>query len=112
PSSTHCSPVRDYATNDIHPRSLHDALPISLQNDELDVSPLNNVDEVLLVRDTPGLEVRRAPGNRWRHITFNGAPGSILADQGVRSEEHTSELQSRENLVCRPLLEKKKKPPL
>src|SRR5215475_14830122 len=27
----------------------------------------------------------------------------------ARSEEHTSELQSRENLVCRPLLEKKKK---
>src|SRR5690606_41191086 len=31
------------------------------------------------------------------------------AYQGVRSEEHTSELQSRENLVCRLLLEKKKK---
>src|SRR6266511_3101886 len=29
---------------------------------------------------------------------------------GRRSEEHTSELQSRENLVCRLLLEKKKKP--
>src|SRR6266511_5219369 len=29
--------------------------------------------------------------------------------QGSRSEEHTSELQSRENLVCRLLLEKKKK---
>src|SRR5436309_7814703 len=29
----------------------------------------------------------------------------------VRSEEHTSELQSRENLVCRLLLEKKKSPP-
>src|SRR5690606_40830950 len=28
-----------------------------------------------------------------------------------RSEEHTSELQSRENLVCRPLLEKKNRPP-
>src|SRR5690606_39631061 len=28
----------------------------------------------------------------------------------VRSEEHTSELQSRENLVCRPLLEKKTTP--
>src|SRR5436309_11705332 len=28
----------------------------------------------------------------------------------LRSEEHTSELQSRENLVCRLLLEKKKKP--
>src|SRR5690606_39928602 len=31
------------------------------------------------------------------------------AREGVRSEEHTSELQSRENLVCRLLLEKKKK---
>src|SRR5690606_40702044 len=30
------------------------------------------------------------------------------ADQHLRSEEHTSELQSRENLVCRLLLEKKK----
>src|SRR5690606_40211436 len=35
-----------------------------------------------------------------------------LHDRGAaRSEEHTSELQSRENLVCRPLLEKKKRPP-
>src|SRR5690606_40867056 len=34
-------------------------------------------------------------------------PTSILID--ARSEEHTSELQSRENLVCRLLLEKKKK---
>src|SRR5690606_39327003 len=32
----------------------------------------------------------------------------VSADQ-VRSEEHTSELQSRENLVCRLLLEKKKR---
>src|SRR2546427_6311352 len=31
-----------------------------------------------------------------------------LADSGVRSEEHTSELQSQSNLVCRLLLEKKK----
>src|SRR5690606_40034894 len=28
---------------------------------------------------------------------------TLLAHRGVRSEEHTSELQSRENLVCRPL---------
>src|SRR5690606_40433481 len=34
-------------------------------------------------------------------------PGSLI--DAVRSEEHTSELQSRENLVCRLLLEKKKK---
>src|SRR5436309_10292093 len=33
----------------------------------------------------------------------------IVLDQDDRSEEHTSELQSRENLVCRLLLEKKKK---
>src|SRR2546421_4922832 len=32
-----------------------------------------------------------------------------VADVGVRSEEHTSELQSRSDLVCRLLLEKKKK---
>src|SRR5690606_41942038 len=39
------------------------------------------------------------------------ASGPVLraaAAAGVRSEEHTSELQSRENLVCRLLLEKKK----
>src|SRR5690606_40464291 len=35
--------------------------------------------------------------------------GQALLDARVRSEEHTSELQSRENLVCRLLLEKKKK---
>src|SRR5690606_41123711 len=35
------------------------------------------------------------------------ARGLVVAD-GFRSEEHTSELQSRENLVCRLLLEKKK----
>src|SRR5207302_3329617 len=35
--------------------------------------------------------------------------GDIVEVAGLRSEEHTSELQSRENLVCRLLLEKKKK---
>src|SRR5207302_8801795 len=36
-------------------------------------------------------------------------PGGVHAIGVNRSEEHTSELQSRENLVCRLLLEKKKK---
>src|SRR5690606_40753473 len=36
-------------------------------------------------------------------------PGAQLIKKTLRSEEHTSELQSRENLVCRLLLEKKKK---
>src|SRR5690606_39643968 len=38
-----------------------------------------------------------------------GAPHDAPGFGQVRSEEHTSELQSRENLVCRLLLEKKKK---
>src|SRR2546426_9000334 len=37
-----------------------------------------------------------------------GAIATILSDSGMRSEEHTSELQSPCNLVCRLLLEKKK----
>src|SRR3712207_6854394 len=39
------------------------------------------------------------------HIDSLGLPSSL----GLRSEEHTSELQSRQYLVCRLLLEKKKK---
>src|SRR3989454_7555136 len=39
---------------------------------------------------------------------FHGAPGNVLESR-LRSEEHTSELQSPCNLVCRLLLEKKKK---
>src|SRR2546427_1958045 len=34
---------------------------------------------------------------------------AVVDDVGIRSEEHTSELQSQSNLVCRLLLEKKKK---
>src|SRR2546427_9413851 len=36
-------------------------------------------------------------------------PGAAMSTVGPRSEEHTSELQSQSNLVCRLLLEKKKK---
>src|SRR5947209_16982068 len=39
----------------------------------------------------------------------NTGAGTPLSSSGVRSEEHTSELQSRQYLVCRLLLEKKKK---
>src|SRR5690606_41630091 len=58
-------------------------------------------------------------GVTWRHvyggawlagIGFTLSPFIASANfTGERSEEHTSELQSRENLVCRLLLEKKKK---
>src|SRR6266478_8084219 len=43
----------------------------------------------------------------WRHGRAHLAPGD--AARARRSEEHTSELQSQSNLVCRLLLEKKKK---
>src|SRR5437016_7683016 len=46
-----------------------------------------------------------APRARCRHRLLPGADGA----GGERSEEHTSELQSLTNLVCRLLLEKKKK---
>src|SRR5438105_14936550 len=70
----------DAATTEIYTLSLHDALPISGQSGH-----------VLYQRQRIG--VRRA---------------SIFA-VWPRSEEHTSELQSRVDLVCRLLLEKKKK---
>ncbi len=56
----------------------------ALQNNEIDLVRLTTLDDVKTVRGTEGLVVRRAPGNRWRHITFNGASGSILAEEGVR----------------------------
>src|SRR2546428_3748000 len=44
-------------------------------------------------------------------VTGRLADGGTFHGRGGRSEEHTSELQSRSDLVCRLLLEKKKKPP-
>src|SRR5690606_39607894 len=54
----------------------------------------------------PALLSQPAP-RRWQ--PGNRSPARAAAKVARRSEEHTSELQSRENLVCRLLLEKKKK---
>src|SRR5207249_10903846 len=62
-------------------------------------------------RFRPAVELaRRMTGARYVVIVADGEPGH---DDDVRSEEHTSELQSRFDLVCRLLLETKKtaKPP-
>src|SRR5204862_988258 len=49
------------------------------------------------------------PRDRARRAPGRGPPrGARLVQEPVRSEEHTSELQSRRDLVCRLLLEKKK----
>src|SRR5260221_3152800 len=54
------------------------------------------------------LRPRHPGGTHWRNVGHRRrlAPGG----SGLRSEEHTSELQSHSDLVCRLLLEKKKKP--
>src|SRR5690625_6362738 len=51
---------------------------------------------------TPASGCRSSPAARWRSI-------ADAVSSAARSEEHTSELQSRGHLVCRLLLEKKKK---
>src|SRR5690625_7566697 len=50
--------------------------------------------------------------SRWRGFRRGGSRGRGPGRRGSRSEEHTSELQSRGHLVCRLLLEKKKVYPL
>src|SRR3712207_7394920 len=81
----------DTATTEIYTLSLHDALPISelerrlrrRRRDRPPVPPAGRDRDAVL------------PDRRLRH------------PRGRRSEEHTSELQSRQYLVCRLLLEKK-----
>src|SRR2546422_6459660 len=60
------------------------------------------------------IAVREARHERGQHVLDAEAAAEVgmvhvVADHGQRSEEHTSELQSRLHLVCRLLLEKKKK---
>src|SRR2546430_11967518 len=56
------------------------------------------------------VRVRRAvrPRATGRSTGTSGVDGASLPPPLIRSEEHTSELQSQSNLVCRLLLEKKK----
>src|SRR5207249_11286780 len=75
---------------------LHDALPIS-----------HTVDPE---RETPRNTAATACANPIPTATPTVGIGFAQAVAAVRSEEHTSELQSRFDIVCRLLLEKKKKP--
>src|SRR3712207_7293131 len=73
-------------------------------------------------RDRPAPEVRHGPSNRihlvgvitpwtgrsWGSTGTGVTAASSTSSSWTRSEEHTSELQSRQYLVCRLLLEKKK----
>src|SRR3712207_7502009 len=88
----------DTATTEIYTLSLHDALPISRRRRPLHVRPQHAArrpfDALLAGRTPRGCHAGDRPRRRG------------LRPQ--RSEEHTSELQSRQYLVCRLLLEKKK----
>src|SRR5690606_39764941 len=60
---------------------------------------------------TGGQVISEEVGFKLENATLNdlGKAKRIVIDKDNRSEEHTSELQSRENLVCRLLLEKRKR---
>src|SRR5690606_41675158 len=64
-------------------------------------------DTAFAIADPDG-EAHHRPGGRPALRLTAGQGAGILQSRDQRSEEHTSELQSRENLVCRLLLEKKK----
>src|SRR5690606_41347744 len=92
--------------------SLHDALPIS-ERPEWSLSGLFSftpTDRLILSLKPryQGPEWAYAPTTLARMVDANGNRVVEDVNFGDRSEEHTSELQSRESLVCRLLLEKKK----
>src|SRR2546430_15772743 len=88
----------DTATTEIYTLSLHDALPICGQ-------PNAKAAYSVLGEFLYGLE------NLRKNRSSTEAAEEIIQDDVLpdRSEEHTSELQSQSNLVCRLLLEKKKR---
>src|SRR2546426_1424643 len=90
----------DTATTEIYTLSLHDALPI--------LSPQGSPSSCIGRAGPSSTSTRttRPRPNHSRRIPLRGRRTS-----SKRSEEHTSELQSPCNLVCRLLLEKKKKKP-
>ena len=57
----------------------------ALQNGALDAVALQSLDDLTIAQRTQGISIRRAPANSWYHFTFNGAPGSILADPKLRA---------------------------
>src|SRR5256885_3038124 len=96
----------DTATTEIYTLSLHDALPISQVACRPDIEAIvSKRDDVNVSRAEFGFDAEAL-----RALAGDHCEGEIRAQQTERrSEEHTSELQSPCNLVCRLLLEKKKK---
>src|SRR5207248_11550359 len=94
-----------------HTLSLHDALPISDIRDKIALFADVDVEAVISNEDVPDVYLvpaaLQAQGLDELVCRKLGLPEGE-AELGERSEEHTSELQSPYDLVCRLLLEKKK----
>src|SRR5439155_27079974 len=90
----------DTPTTEIYTLSLHDALPISPAGFS------TKVEEQLAKVKSAGRAVPLTEEQAGELAAW--AVSSYQIKIGARSEEHTSELQSRGHLVCRLLLEKKK----
>src|SRR3712207_6916192 len=87
----------DTATTEIYTLSLHDALPILTHMSSRSTSS----------SDVRGVAAWAAAARRTR-TSAASSDAAASSRPARRSEEHTSELQSRQYLVCRLLLEKKK----
>src|SRR5690606_41921047 len=90
-------------TTELYSLSLHDALPIWLSMTEQQDNEKATHTDSGRRSPYPATGAYQVAGGRLRRVDRYQRPRSAR-----RSEEHTSELQSRENLVCRLLLEKKK----
>src|SRR3712207_8748726 len=99
----------DTATTEIYTLSLHDALPIYASMPGEGYPCWYNARP--RKRDEGGFEMAesRAPAGDLGGVLedLRSLSGEVTSAAVVRSEEHTSELQSRQYLVCRLLIEKK-----
>src|SRR2546430_17065241 len=92
----------DPPTTEIYPFSLHDAFPIFHKMWSLAGKDCN----CAVFSRHAALNAKRLPG--ITRLVFRDTVAVLTRMTDARSEEHTSELQSQSNLVCRLLLEKKK----
>src|SRR5690606_41212245 len=104
--------LRYAGTSSICPLSLHDALPILAAATASSSARVRRSVAQVSINTTwsspttnPALLRNQVPSG-WTKANTRSATSTVDGADGVwRSEEHTSELQSRENLVCRLLLE-------
>src|SRR5690606_42055821 len=97
------------STAALYTLSLHDALPIFgayLSFFDYNMTPFRPLADKIDERQFVENDVYNSNNH---DVIQSRARTAMFALNALRSEEHTSELQSRENLVCRLLLEKKKK---